>query len=254
MSLLRKSGAAKEGARPALDPAQARAARQQRSAQRATQMARTREARKGAGNMKPPEPLRAVLVGAVMLGIAVFSYVSKDVVQKTETVKHKSVLVNVPSVHPGIAIVLAVLVVATLASVYFRKRLVTVIGFMLSAAIGVDAPLPSNAINLRWVTFILPAGYALWVWAFRMRKDQNAWLAEHPLSTGQGARVTTAAGSRAQRAGAANAAARSRKAKDEPVVGPNGKVLPPNSGRYTRPQITARAAQRRPVKGSDRPH
>jgi len=46
--------------------------------------------------------------------------------------------------------------------VYFRKRLVTVIGFMLCAAIGVDAPLPTNATNLRWVTFIVPAGYALW--------------------------------------------------------------------------------------------
>ena len=245
MSLLRKRGSASDGAAPAQDPAQARAARQQRSAQRSAQMARTREARKAAGGMRAPEALRAVLVGVVMVGIAIFSYISKDVVQQTKTVHKKSVLVNVPTTHPGIAIVLAILVLGTLATVYFRKRLVTVIGFMLCAAIGVDAPLPTNATNLRWVTFIVPAGYALWVWAFRMRKDQNEWLAQHPLAGGPSPR-STATTRPGQKAGAASAAARSRKPKDEPVVGLNGKVLPPSSGRYTRPQAKARAAQRRP--------
>lgn len=221
--------------------------RQQKAALRNARMAQTREARKACGALKSPEPLRGVYAGLVLLAIAVFSYLSKDVAQETVTVHHKSVIKSVPyPPHPSEALLLAVLALVTIGSIYFKRRLATVIAFMVTAAVGVDVPLPLADADLRWVAFLVPAGYALWIYAFRMRKDQTAWLAKHPLPGDASSRGSAARGAAGSRGGqgtgprggqkASAGAARARRAKDEPVISATGRPLPASTGRYTRPK------------------
>lgn len=253
MNLLRRSASAADGAdetgqaSPAPDKQQQQAARQQRAAQRSAQMGRTREARKATSALRPPEQQRALYVALVLLAIAVFSYLSKDVVPEDVTVKHKTVVKNVVQHHPEAAVLLGILVLLALGTLYFRKRVVTATAFILTAAIGVGVPLPANAGDIKWVAFIVPGGYAMWVLIIRMRKDQTEWMAQHAPAATPGARSssgTTRARSQPKTT-STSTAGRARKVKDQPVVGPNGKTLPPNSGRYTRPRGKARAAQRR---------
>lgn len=224
------------------------AERRQKAALRNARMAQTREARKACGAMKPPEASRGLYAALALLAIAVFSFVSKDVAQETKTVNHKSIVENIPyGPHPAGALLLGVLALVTIGTIYFRRRLVTVIAFMVTAAIGVDVPLPLADSDLRWLAFLVPAAYALWIYAFRLRKDQTAWMAEHPLPGNLGGASAGPARAGAPARGARKAAAgtaRARAAKQEPVLGPNGRALPANTGRYTRPKTKPKAAQK----------
>ena len=91
-----------------------------------------------------------------------------------------------------------------------------------------------------WLTFLVPAGYVLWMLMFRMNKEQKAWLAAH--EPGQEAdEQLPPSGSGKCSLGAANNQLRlaaPKKAKSEPVSS-SGRALPQNSGRYTRPQNRA---------------
>jgi hypothetical protein len=223
-----------------------RAARQQKAAERTTRMAHVRKARTAVSAMRPPEAVRGIFVGVALLGIAAVSWFSRDVVQSYKTVHGKSKLEDVYYVHPGAAVLFAGLVLLAVGTVYFRKRIVTVIAFMVAAAIGIDVPLPSSATDLRWVAFAVPAGYSVWVWYFRMQKDQKAWIAANPMPGGSPAAAPASRSRQAQRGGASKSTASPRKSRDVPAVGLNGRALPTNTGRYTQPRAKSRAGQRRP--------
>lgn len=259
MNLLRKNQSPERGDgipsadRAAMDKEQDRALRREKAANRSAVMARTREARKAAGAMKAPEPRWAIYCAVALLALAAYSFFSPDISAQDKTVKHKTVLVDVPVSHPGVAIVVAVLVLGTLVTLYWRRRIVTVVAFMITAAIGVDIPLPKNAQDVKWLAFLIPAGFALWVWGFRMRKDQSDWLAANGATrtttttarTTSGRASTGASAAKGQRA--ASSAKRGKSPKQEPAVGLNGRALPASTGRYTRPQAKGRqVAQRRP--------
>ena len=54
---------------------------------------------------------------------------------------------------------------------------------MIAAAVGIGAPLPKTLSGAMWLTFLVPAGYVLWLLMFRMNKEQKAWLAAHGASS-----------------------------------------------------------------------
>jgi len=144
--------------------------------------------------------------------------------------------------------------VACAATIYWRRRYVTGIAFMIAAAVGIGAPLPSGLSDVMWLTFLVPAGYVLWLLMFRMNKEQKAWLAAHGGSNQSGGGSGSSGGSSrakssSQRRQPASAASRSRK-KDQAAISASGRPLPENSGRYTRPQskpVQSKPAQSKPA-------
>jgi hypothetical protein len=228
--------------------------RQQKAAQKSSRMELVRQARKASSAMQDPEPQRAWMVSAFLVAVGLLSYFSKDVEQVSQKVHGKTHLVSETVVHPSTAALLVIVALVAAATTYWRKRYVTGIAFMIAAAVGIGAPLPSGLSDVMWLTFLVPAGYVLWLLMFRMNKEQKAWLAAHGASAqnngGSSSARSTSSGSSSrqksssQRGQQSTSAARSRK-KDQPAISATGRPLPQNSGRYTRPQSKPKASQRR---------
>jgi hypothetical protein len=223
--------------------------KQQKAAERASRMDLIRQARKASSSMQDPEPMRGLLVAGFLVAVGLLSYFSTDVEQVSEKVHGKSEVVSQNIAHPATAVLLIVVALACAATIYWRKRYVTGIAFMIAAAVGIGAPLPKNLSDLMWVTFLVPAGYVLWLLMFRMNKEQKAWLAAHGASNQSGGSSgssgsTSRSKSSSQRSQQATSNSRSRK-KEAARVSATGRPLPENSGRYTRPQSKPKASQRR---------
>lgn len=231
------SGSTQAGRTPQTD-------REAKSAQRARRMDLVRQARKATSAMEPPEPLRGIYVSAYLVVIGVFSYMSTDVGQTYVKVKGKTETVTqtLPP-HPATAAILVVLALAAGATIYWRRRYVTGIAFMLTAAIGMGVPFPNGLKDLAYLTFVVPALYVLWMLMFRMNKQQKAWLATHSPAASRGGQSRSSGRPQADRKQATTA--RSRRAREEPVVTASGRALPPNSGRYTQPRAKPRAGARK---------
>jgi len=224
--------------------------KEQKAAQKASRMGLIREARKASSSMQDPEPVRGLMVAGFLVLVGLVSYFSTDSEQVSQKVHGKTEVVSQTITHPATAILLIVIALACAATIYWRKRYVTGIAFMIAAAVGIGAPLPKSLSDAMWLTFLVPAGYVLWLLMFRMNKDQKAWLAAHGASNQSGASGSSSAGSgrqksSSQRGASASSNSRSRK-KDEVAVSASGRPLPQNSGRYTRPQSKPKAGQRRP--------
>jgi hypothetical protein len=222
--------------------------RQQKAAQRASRMDLVRQARKASSSMRDPEPVRGLMVAAFLVVVGLVSYFSTDTEQVSEKVHGKSQVVSETITHPATAVLLVVIALACAATIYWRKRYVTGIAFMIAAAVGIGAPLPKSLSDAMWLTFLVPAGYVLWLLMFRMNKEQKAWLAAHGASGQGGTTSSSTSSSRqkssSQRSQAATSSSRSRK-KEQAPVSATGRPLPQNSGRYTRPQSKPKASQRR---------
>jgi hypothetical protein len=201
-----------------------------------------RQARQATSAMEPPEPSRAVYVSAYLMAVGILSYLSTDIGQVYEKVNGKTKTVTENIAHPATALILIVLALAAAGTIYWRKRYVTGIAFMLTAAIGMGVPFPNGLKDMAYLTFIVPAGYVLWMLIFRMNKQQKAWLAEHS-SANRGAPARSSGRPQAERKQATTA--RSRRGGEEPVVTANGRALPPNNGRYTQPRPKARPGARK---------
>lgn len=217
--------------------------RKQKTAQRSSRMDMVRQARKASSAMQPPEPVRGLMVAAFLVAVGLVSFFGNDVANVNKKEHGKTVVVSQAiAPHPAEAVLLIVVALACAGSTYWRKRYVTGIAFMIAAAIGIGAPLPKSLSDLTWLTFLVPAGYVLWLLMFRMNKEQKAWLAAHaPANQSGGARSSSgAAGSKPQRGQAGGARGRSGK-KREAAVTATGRPLPENSGRYTRPQAKPHA-------------
>jgi hypothetical protein len=222
--------------------------RQQKAAQRSSRMDLIRQARKASSSMQDPEPVRGLLVAGFLVLIGLVSYFSTDVEQVSEKIHGKSVVRPETVLHPATAVLLVVVALACAATIYWRKRYVTGIAFMIAAAVGIGAPLPKDLSDLMWVTFLVPAGYVLWLLMFRMNKEQKAWLAAHGASNQSGGSSSSSGSSSrskssSQRTQQASSTSRSRK-KEGARVSATGRPLPENSGRYTRPQSKPKASQR----------
>ncbi len=212
-----------------------------KSAQRARRLGLVRQARQATSAMEPPEPSRAIYVSAFLVAIGLVSYLNTDLGQVYQKVGGKTKTVTENITHPATAVILIVLALAAAGTVYWRKRYVTGIAFMLTAAIGMGVPFPNGLKDLAYLTFIVPAGYVLWMLILRMNKQQKAWLSEHSLSRSGAARSS----GRPQAERKQASTARSRRAREEPVVTASGRSLPPNSGRYTQPRQKARPGARK---------
>jgi hypothetical protein len=222
--------------------------RQQKAAQRSSRMDLVRQARKASSAMQDPEPVRGLMVAGFLVLVGLVSYFSTDTEQASKKLHGKTVMYSETITHPATAILLVVVALICAATIYWRKRYVTGIAFMIAAAVGIGAPLPKSLSDGMWLTFLVPAGYVLWMLMFRMNKEQKAWLAAHGASS-QSAGNTSSAGtsrqkSSSQRSQAAASSSRSRK-KEQTAVSATGRPLPQNSGRYTRPQSKPKASQRR---------
>ena len=194
--------------------------------------------------MRKPEPAYGLYTSAFLVLVGVVSYLSTDLAKQQRKVGHKYVTYNVTVHHPEEALILIVLAVAAAVTIYWRRRLVTGIAFMLAAAIGVGTPLPKGFSDGMWLAFLVPAAYVLWMLIFRMNKEQKAWLDEHRparASAGAGAART------ASRKGVAAKGARARpgRAKPEPKTA-SGRPLPAANARYTPPAQKTRAGGRKP--------
>jgi hypothetical protein len=209
-----------------------------------------RQARKATSAMEPPEPSRGLYVSAYLVAVGIVSYLSKDVgeVYKKVDGKTKALTETLPP-HPATALTLVVLALGAAATIYWRRRYLTGIAFMLTAAIGIGVPFPNGLKDLAYLTFIVPAGYVLWMLMFRMNKQQKAWLASHSSAASRSGASRGAGRAQPERKQAdrkQGGTARSRRARDEPAVTANGRQLPPNSGRYTQPRPKSRAGARKP--------
>ena len=223
--------------------------RQQKASKRASRMDLIRQARKASSGMQDPEPVRGLMVAGFLVLVGLVSYFSTDSEQVSQKVHGKTQVVSQTITHPATAILLVVVALVAAGTIYWRKRYVTGIAFMVAAAVGIGAPLPKSLSDGMWLTFLVPAGYVLWLLMFRMNKEQKAWLAAHGAANqGSAGASSTSSGrqkSSSSRGQAATSTSRSRK-KDEVAVSASGRPLPENSGRYTRPQSKPKAGQRRP--------
>ncbi len=222
--------------------------KQQKAAQKASRMDLIRQARKASSSMQDPEPVRGLMVAGFLVLVGLVSYFSTDSEQVSQKVRGKTEVVSQAVTHPATAVLLVVIALAAAGTIYWRKRYVTGIAFMIAAAVGIGAPLPKSLSDGMWLTFLVPAGYVLWLLMFRMNKEQKAWLAAHGASNQSASSTSSSAGSArqksSQRGQAASTNSRSRK-KDQAAVSSSGRPLPENSGRYTRPQSKPKAGQRR---------
>jgi hypothetical protein len=236
---------AEAGPDEALDnpvPSGSQTDKQAKSAQRARRLDLVRQARQATSAMEAPEPSRAFYVSAYLLAVGAVSYLSTDISQVYQKVGGKTKTVTENVHHPATAAILIVLALASAGTVHWRKRYVTGIAFMLTAAIGMGVPFPNGLKDLAYLTFIVPAAFVLWMLMFRMNKQQKAWLAAHP-SASRSSSARSSSRPRDERKQATTT--RSRKAGAEPVVTASGRALPANSGRYTQPRQKARSAARK---------
>jgi hypothetical protein len=219
--------------------------RKEKSELRTVRLKRVQEARAATRGMQSPEPLRGVIVAVALAGAAIFSFLGHDVQQKTTTIKGKSSVAYVAlPPHPAEAIILLVLAVAAGTTIYWRRRLVTGVAFMVSAALGLGTPFPKAAQDLQYAVFLLPAVYVLWMLIFRMNKEQKELLAKMAPAAGGG--TTTRNASRRNAGGRASTASTSRRAKVQ-TTSATGRPLPPRSGRYTPPRAKPTRAKPTPA-------
>ncbi len=141
-----------------------------------------RQARKASSSMQDPEPVRGLMVAGFLVLVGLVSYFSTDSEQVSQKVHGKTEIVSQAVTHPATAVLLVVIALAAAGTIYWRKRYVTGIAFMIAAAVGIGAPLPKSLSDGMWLTFLVPAGYVLWLLMFRMNKEQKAWLAAHGAS------------------------------------------------------------------------
>lgn len=215
---------------------------------RSERVGRVNAARAATRGMKPPEPQRGLMVSVALAAAAVYSYLSTDVETVTTTVKHKTVTGSEAITHPEAAIILFVLAVAAGVTIYWRRRLVTGVAFMLTAALGLGTPFPKAAADLQYVVFLLPAVFVLWMLIFRMNKEQKDLLAK---TTPKARSAGPARNTSRRAAGQASAAGSRRGAKVEPTTAA-GRPRPPSSGRYTPPRAKPRAAQAAQARAAQR--
>jgi hypothetical protein len=224
--------------------------RQQKASKRATRMDLIRQARKASSGMQDPEPVRGLMVAGFLVLVGLVSYFSTDSEQVSQKVHGKTQMVSQTITHPATAILLVVVALAAAGTIYWRKRYVTGIAFMVAAAVGIGAPLPKSLSDGMWLTFLVPAGYVLWLLMFRMNKEQKAWLAAHGAANQSSGSASSSGSGRqkssSSRGQAAASTSRSRKKDQQVAVSASGRPLPENSGRYTRPQSKPKAGQRRP--------
>ena len=203
--------------------------RQQKASKRASRMDLIRQARKASSGMQDPEPVRGLMVAGFLVLVGLVSYFSTDSEQVSQKVHGKTQVVSQTITHPATAILLVVVALAAAGTIYWRKRYVTGIAFMVAAAVGIGAPLPKSLSDGMWLTFLVPAGYVLWLLMFRMNKEQKAWLAAHGAANqSSGSASSTSSGrkkSSSSRGQAAASTSRSRK-KDEVAVSASGRPLP----------------------------
>jgi hypothetical protein len=221
--------------------------RQQRAAARATRTQEVREARKAVGGMEPPEPRFGLYVAAALVGAALISLFNTDVEDVAKKVHGKTVTVSQVVPHSQVVVVVSGVLLLTLgsaATIYWRRRMVTMMAFMLTAIFAISLPLPQSMADLRWVIYLVPLGYAAWMF-FRQNKAQKLLLSKRTTSAGPSGASSNGAGRQGGQA-SRQAAPRSRK-KDtgKQVVGATGRALPADNRRYTRPQAKARAGQRK---------
>ena len=211
-------------------------------------MQEVREARKAVGGMEPPEPRYGLYVVAVLIGAALISLFSTDVEDVAKKVHGKTVTVTQVVPHSQVVVVVSgvlLLALGSAATIYWRRRMVTMMAFMLTAIFAISLPLPQSMTDLRWLIYLVPLGYAAWVF-FRQNKAQKALLARRTTSTSSTAGASGNGASRQGGQASRQAAPRSRK-KDagKQAVGATGRALPADNRRYTRPQAKARAGQRK---------
>jgi hypothetical protein len=213
--------------------------RKRRSQERATRMELVREARVATKEMKPPEPSRGLYVSAFLVLLGVVSYLGTDVQRAQKKLNGKVVTYDVVVHHPAEAVILIFLALVAAGTIYWKRRLVTGIAFMLTAAIGVGTPLPKSISDATWLAFLVPAAYVLWMLIFRMNKEQKSWLdARRPATAGAGA-TARPTGGKAKANGS-----RSRDSKAQTTA--SGRPLPAPSRRYTPPLQKAKAGQKKP--------
>jgi hypothetical protein len=227
----------------------AQSERQQKESKRASRMDLIRQARRASSAMQDPEPVRGLMVAGFLVLVGLVSYFSTDSEQVSQKVHGKTQVVSQSITHPATAILLVVVALVAAGTIYWRKRYVTGIAFMVAAAVGIGAPLPKTLSDGMWLTFLVPAGYVLWMLMFRMNKEQKAWLAAHGAANQSAGGTSSSSSSRqkssSSRGQTAASSSRSRK-KDQVAISTSGRPLPENSGRYTRPQSKPKAGQRRP--------
>jgi hypothetical protein len=216
--------------------------REKKKELRAVRLERVNKARAATRGMQPPEPVRGLLVAGALAAAAVFSFLASDVQLATRTVNHKAVSKYVPvPPHPPQAIILLVLAVAAGVTIYWRRRLVTGVAFMLTAALGLDTPFPTGLTDLGYIVFGLPALYVLWMLIFRMNKEQKELLAKlTPATSGGGAARNTT-----KRAAGQASAATSRRGAKVQTTTVAGRPVPSSSGRYTPPRAKPKTAPRK---------
>lgn len=234
MSLLRRSE---------LTPEQ-QAEREQQRELKSVRLARVQKARSATRVMQSPEPRWGIYVSVLLVAISMYSFFSADVYAKTSTVKGKTHVTYLPTTHPPQALLLLIFAVGAATTIYWRRRLVTGIAFMLAAAVGLDILAPQAASGLQYVAFGAPAVYVLWMLIFRMNKEQKELLAEMTPAT-RGASGAARNSSRRAAATPASDSSRGRRGSRAPATTATGRALPPSSGRYTPPRAKSRAAQRK---------
>ena len=205
--------------------------KRQRAEASQQRMAFMREARAAVRGMQKPEPVRGLYVSIFLAAVAVYSYLSTDIETLTKTVNHKTVSYTATVQHPAAAVVLLVIAIAGAVSIYWKRRMVTGIAFMLGAALGIGTPLPKTVGGYQWAIFVVPAGYVLWMLICRMNKEQKAYMSKHRPAAAAAPPARSRAGERAPAR-----TSRGRR-KQEPVpTTPSGRPLPPPSRRYTPPK------------------
>jgi hypothetical protein len=206
-----------------------------------------REARKATSRMEPPEPRYGLYLAAALIGAAMLSLFSKDVEQVKNlhgsgthyvAVAHAQVVTSVTG-----AVALALISAMT---IYWRKRLVTMVAFMLTSVFSLTLPLPQNLLDLRYVIYLAPLAYALWLY-FRQNKAQKILLAKEAAASGRASAPTsTSARQRTQETRRVAAPKpQGKQSKGKQVVPTTGRPLPANNRRYTRPQAKGRSGQRK---------
>jgi len=232
VSLLRRGPASSEAERE----------RKQKAELRAVRLERTREARAATRMMVAPEHKYGIYVSIVLVLVAVYSFLSTDVGQVNEPVHGKAhyVQATLPP-HPAQAIVLLIFALAAAATIYWRRRLVSGLSYIVTGFFAIQTPLPKAASDLAYFLFLVPAGYAFWMLMFRMNKEQKAWLNEHYPPAGGTAAAATRNSTR--RAAASGGPARSSRGSSASAGASRAAQI--RSGRYTPPRAKTKSAPRK---------
>lgn len=238
MSLLRRASASPEEQEQ----------RRQKAAQKSERLRRVAQARSATKMMTSPEPQRGLYLAAFLAATALYSFLSTDQEAVSNTVKGKTHVSYQAVTHPAEAVILFVFVLIAAGTIYWRRRLVTGIAFMLTAAIGLGTPFPKAASDLQYVVFLGPAAYVLWMLVFRMNKEQKDVLAKlGPVSS-----APSTPRNASRRSSRSSSTTTSRRGSQPPATS-TGRPLPPSSGRYTPPRAKPKAGQRKSQGAKARP-